>query len=118
MYSPRKDALQFALILLTLTVFSATASSISAQENPAKETKPESSGTEVSVPLPTPPAVTGKDQEGPVIVNTDLITLTVTVTDTYGRYVSGLNKNAFTVLDDKQPQDITFFSDDDSPVSV
>jgi Ca-activated chloride channel family protein len=29
-----------------------------------------------------------------------------------------LGKNAFTVLDDKQPQDISFFSDDDAPVSV
>jgi Ca-activated chloride channel family protein len=55
---------------------------------------------------------------GPVITNTDLITFTVTVTDTYGRYVSGLGKNAFTVLDEKKPQEITFFSDDDAPVSV
>ena len=53
-----------------------------------------------------------------VITNTDLITFTVTVTDTYGRYVSGLGKSAFTVLDEKKPQDITFFSDDDAPVSV
>src|SRR5690349_21310882 len=53
-----------------------------------------------------------------LITNTDLITLTVTVTDTYGRYVSGLSKNAFAVFDNKQQQDITFFSDDDSPVSV
>ena len=60
----------------------------------------------------------GTDLDGPVVVNTDLITLTVTVTDTYGRYVSGLSKNAFAVFDEKQPQEITFFSDDDSPVSV
>lgn len=60
----------------------------------------------------------GSEVEGPVIVNTDLVTLTVTVTDNYGRYVSGLNKNAFTVFEDKQPQEITFFSDDDAPVSV
>src|ERR1700704_2595000 len=59
-----------------------------------------------------------QDPDRPVIVNTDLVTFTVTVTDTYGRYVSGLNKNAFTVLDDKQPQNIAFFSDDDAPVSV
>src|SRR4029453_8787035 len=58
------------------------------------------------------------DSSKPVITNTDLITLTVTVTDTYGRYVSGLNKNAFTVLDDKLPQEISHFSDDDAPVSV
>jgi Ca-activated chloride channel family protein len=62
---------------------------------------------------PVPPEV-----DGPVLVQTDLITLTVTVTDTYGRYVSGLGKSAFTVLDDKMPQEITYFSDDDSPVSV
>lgn len=60
----------------------------------------------------------GTELDGPVIVNTDLITFTVTVTDTYGRFVSGLSKSAFTVLDDKKPQEITFFSDDDSPVSV
>jgi Ca-activated chloride channel homolog len=58
------------------------------------------------------------DDKGPVITNTDLITFTVTVTDLYGRFVSGLNRNAFTIFDDKQPQEITFFSDDDSPVSV
>jgi Ca-activated chloride channel family protein len=60
----------------------------------------------------------GQELTGPLIVNTDLITFTVTVTDTYGRFVSGLSKNAFTVLDEKKPQEITYFSDDDSPVSV
>ena len=78
---------------------------------------------------PTPPAAadsssagqqkTGNEfDKGLVITNTDLITVTVTVTDTYGRYVSGLGKGAFTVLDEKKPQEITFFSDDDAPVSV
>lgn len=85
--------------------------SATAQDKPAGEAQP--------APKPTTePQKTGKDLEGPVITNTDLVTFTVTVTDTYGRYVSGLNKNAFTVLDDKQPQDIAFFSDDDAPVSV
>ena len=49
-------------------------------------------------PKPTPPKLPG-EIEGPVIVNTDLITVTVTVTDIYGRYVSGLGKNAFNVFD-------------------
>ncbi|MDQ3584300.1 MAG: VWA domain-containing protein [Acidobacteriota bacterium] len=53
-----------------------------------------------------------------LIINTDLITLNVTLTDIYGRYVTGLSKNAFTVLDDKVPQEITFFSDEDVPVSL
>ncbi|MEO5860067.1 MAG: VWA domain-containing protein [Pyrinomonadaceae bacterium] len=51
-------------------------------------------------------------------VKTDLITLTLTVTDLYGRYVSGLTKQAFTVQDDGKDQEITFFSDSDAPASV
>jgi Ca-activated chloride channel family protein len=58
------------------------------------------------------------DERKPIITHTDLVTLTVTVTDTYGRFVTGLNKKAFTVTDDKDQQEITFFSDDDAPVSV
>jgi Ca-activated chloride channel homolog len=53
-----------------------------------------------------------------ITVKTDLITLTLTVTDMYGRYVSGLTKNAFTVSDNGKEQEITFFSDSDSPASV
>jgi len=85
------------------------------------QTSPQKTGAAApATPEPTPQGQQkpGRDVEGPVITNTDLITFTVTVTDTYGRFVSGLNKNAFTVLDDKKPQEITFFSDDDSPVSV
>ncbi|HEX8852197.1 MAG TPA: VWA domain-containing protein [Pyrinomonadaceae bacterium] len=52
------------------------------------------------------------------IVNSDLITLTVTVTDMYGRFVTGLGQKAFTIFDDKQEQQITFFSDEDAPVSL
>lgn len=65
-------------------------------------------------PTPTP-----LDDPGtPVRIKTDLVTLTLTVTDQFGRYVSGLNKNAFTVNDNSQEQEITFFSDSDAPVSV
>jgi Ca-activated chloride channel family protein len=63
---------------------------------------------------PTPP----EDPDRPLRVKTDLVTLTLTVTDQYGRYVSGLSKNAFTVTDNNQEQDIQFFSDSDAPVSV
>lgn len=96
----------------------------------AQEKTPEKPVTEPITPPTTTPTTTdqstdvtsqkkmGTELDGPVIVNTDLITLTVTVTDTYGRYVSGLSKNAFSLFDQKLPQEITFFSDDDSPVSV
>ncbi len=60
---------------------------------------------------PTPP-------DEPIKVKTDLVTLTATVTDPYGRYVSGLGKGVFTIVDNNVEQEITFFSDVDAPVSV
>jgi len=106
LYQPSVLCLAFALLAILCSVNS------TAQDKAAGEAQP--------APKPTvEPQRTGKELDGPtVITNTDLVTFTVTVTDTYGRYVSGLNKNAFTVLDDKQPQDIAYFSDDDAPVSV
>ena len=53
-----------------------------------------------------------------LIVNTDVVSVTVTATDRDGRYVEGLDKSAFAVYDEKLRQEITFFSDEDAPVSV
>lgn len=110
----RSRALQLALVTslaLLLVAGLATQLSIAQQQKSADDAKPK----------PTPPA----QQDGRIIndngvevVNTDLVTLTVTVTDQYGRYVSGLQQNAFKVFDDKEEQEITYFSDDDAPVSV
>lgn len=66
------------------------------------------------------PEATPPNQEPPKIerVRTDLVSLTLTVTDLYGRYVSGLTKKAFTIVDNDREQEITYFSDADAPVSV
>ncbi|MGH9930893.1 MAG: VWA domain-containing protein, partial [Pyrinomonadaceae bacterium] len=121
-------ALSIAAAISCLVVFLVSNSAIivSAQEKSAPTASAEQAGEPASTP--TPPTVdtasSGQKKipneidKGVVITNTDLITFTVTVTDTYGRYVSGLGKTAFTVLDEKKPQEITFFSDDDAPVSV
>jgi Ca-activated chloride channel homolog len=70
-------------------------------------------------PQATPPPTAPDDgEEKPIKITTDLVTLTLTVTDPYGRYVSGLGKNAFSIMDNNQEQNITFFSDTDAPVSV
>ncbi|NNF00371.1 MAG: VWA domain-containing protein [Pyrinomonadaceae bacterium] len=66
---------------------------------------------------PTPP-IQGVENQDDIKVETDLVTLTLTVTDYYGRYVSGLTKEHFTVFDNKEKQNITFFSDTDAPVSI
>jgi len=80
----------------------------------AKPQKSPQKGVTTKIQLPGGEA----DDKTPIITNTDLITFTVTVTDMYGRFVSGLGKAAFTIFDDKSEQNISFFSDEDSPVSV
>ncbi len=67
-------------------------------------------------PEATPPPE--DDPSRPTVLRTDLVTLTLTVTDLYGRYVSGLTKNNFFIQDNNQEQEITYFSDSDAPVSV
>ena len=61
-------------------------------------------------------AVTSGDEQ--IIINSDLITLNISVTDAEGRAVPGLGQSAFTVSDDNVPQVISFFSDEDAPASV
>ncbi len=74
---------------------------------------------EVRGQTPTPtPQLQSVEDKGTVKVRVDLVTLTLTVTDLYGRYVSGLSKNAFTVFDNGVEQEITYFSDTDAPVSL
>src|ERR1044072_6198294 len=67
-------------------------------------------------PESTPEEVTNPAK--PFTLRTDLVTLTLTVTALYGRYVPVLTKKAFTVFDNNQEQEITYFSDSDAPVSV
>jgi len=79
---------------------------------PAPQQAPQKPSTKIELPQ-------GEvDDKRPIITNTDLVTFNVTVTDSYGRFVSGLSKNAFTILDENKRQEITFFSDEDAPVSV
>ncbi len=44
--------------------------------------------------------------------------LHVSVRDRSGRYIAGLDRDAFTVIDDGKPQTIAMFSADDVPASV
>jgi len=104
-----------SISLLAVTVFFSLAAQSQSQDPPQE--KPAAPAA-TQTPSPAPKKLGTELDDHSLITNTDLITLTVTVTDTYGRYVSGLSKGAFAVFDNKQPQEITFFSDDDSPVSV
>jgi Ca-activated chloride channel family protein len=109
-----------SISLLAVTVFFTLAAQSQNQDPvPDKpQEKPGATATQSPSPAPKQQKLGTELDDRSLITNTDLITLTVTVTDTYGRYVSGLSKGAFAVFDNKQQQEITYFSDDDSPVSV
>ena len=86
------------------------------QEKPATEKS--SATSPAQSPSPQKQRLGTELDRPEIIFNTDLITFNVTVTDSYGRYVTGLGKDAFTVFDNKEQQKITFFSDADSPLSL
>ena len=68
---------------------------------------------------PTPaPGQQPQDQSPVVKERTEVVTLTVTVTDPYNRLVTGLDKQHFEVFEDKVKQAIEFFADEDVPVSL
>jgi Ca-activated chloride channel family protein len=124
MKSQRRRTLQVALVsCLALAFVSFIAINLSLAQEQKKPEAPKTQQTQTPSATPDSSPAAPQNQQGTevgeqVIVNTDLITLTVTVTDTYGRYVSGLDKKAFKVFEDKEEQNIEYFSDDDAPVSV
>src|SRR2546425_3108519 len=58
------------------------------------------------------------DQEPQQVANVKPVVLTVTVTNDRGEFVSGLKQESFSVLDEKAPQKISYFNDQDIPVAV
>ena len=53
-----------------------------------------------------------------VRLGTSIVNVIVSVTDPYGRFVTGLGRDHFEVFDDKVKQQIAHFTDDDAPVSL
>jgi Ca-activated chloride channel family protein len=59
-----------------------------------------------------------KPKDSGVRIGTDIVNVTISVTDPYGRFVTGLGKDHFEVFDDKVKQQIAHFTDEDAPVSL
>jgi len=51
-------------------------------------------------------------------LETKLVSMTVSVTDRYGRMVTGLERDNFEIYDDDVRQDIAIFSNEDAPVTL
>jgi VWFA-related protein len=57
--------------------------------------------------------------DGEIInVDTNLVTVPVRVLDKQGRFVGGLLKEDFSVFEDRMPQDIAYFSNEQNPFTV
>ena len=56
--------------------------------------------------------------ETKIVVDATLVVIPVTVTDPTNRFVLGLEKEDFTILEDGVQQKITHFSGEDAPLSV
>jgi Ca-activated chloride channel homolog len=61
---------------------------------------------------------TVEQETGRITMRTELVSLTVTVTDKRGHYVVGLDRGAFAVYEDDVRQEISFFSNRDAPASI
>lgn len=59
-----------------------------------------------------------QDPQTSIKIGTGLVTVPVIVTDRYGRFATGLNRNQFTVREEGSPQKIEEFSSIESPFSV
>lgn len=65
-----------------------------------------------------PPETRPPDARPPMRVDVDLVLVSVTVTDPYNRLVTGLESQHFEVYEDKEQQDILYFSSEDAPISL
>src|SRR5664279_386653 len=59
-----------------------------------------------------------RNGNAPLRVDVNLVLVPVTVTDRYGKILSGLDQSRFKVLEEGVPQPIVSFSTEDLPVSI
>jgi Ca-activated chloride channel family protein len=72
----------------------------------------------VLVLVSSTPDASAQEREAPLRLSRELVTLTVTVMDRQGRFVTGLDPHRFEVFDDKVKQEISFFNTEDAPVTI
>jgi Ca-activated chloride channel family protein len=79
---------------------------------------PPAGAQEPAAVAPAAPQTPTAPPDDRIILDRDLVTVSVTVSDPYGRFVTGLEKSHFEIYDDKIKQEIAFFSDADNPLTL
>lgn len=99
------------LLALALSITAGFAQNPKPPDTKPAEQKSESASGALQIPA--------QKQDGPILKSvTEVVTLSVTVTDPFNRLVTGLDKQHFEIFEDKVKQNIAFFRDEDVPVSV
>jgi Ca-activated chloride channel homolog len=80
--------------------------------------KAQSGGVNQTSPDSPPAIKNSPNQNDKIVLETKIVNLIITVTDSYGRFVTGLAKDHFEVFDERVKQQIAHFSDADAPVSL
>ncbi|MEP6788729.1 MAG: VWA domain-containing protein, partial [Acidobacteriota bacterium] len=69
-------------------------------------------------PSPTPTPTMGGDDNEVIKVETNIVTLPVSVLDRDGRFISGLGKNDFKIFEDGVEQKVDYFQSVEQPFTV
>lgn len=64
------------------------------------------------------PVESGQDPKDKIQLQARLVSMTVTISDKFGRFVTGLEKRNFQIFDDGVEQEIAHFSDEDAPLTL
>ncbi|MEO8073905.1 MAG: VWA domain-containing protein [Acidobacteriota bacterium] len=120
-------AVSLAFICLSFTANFAQSRSASPDSNNQKANK----RPPQTQPSPTPQVVEDDDpnttnieridtpaDEDVIGIDTKLVTIPVKVSDKRGRFIGGLTREDFSVEEDKVPQEIAFFSNEEQPFTV
>lgn len=121
-------AVSLAIICLSFTVNFAQSRSVPTESNTNQKANKRPPQTQTS---PTPQVVEDDDpnttnieridttkDEDVIGIDTKLVTIPVKVSDRRGRFIGGLTKEDFSVEEDKVPQEIAFFSNEEQPFTV
>ncbi|MDQ3750921.1 MAG: VWA domain-containing protein [Acidobacteriota bacterium] len=93
--------------------------SLDSQAQSNQQTRATPTPAPTIAPKPTPSPVKDKDEDEVIRVNTELVTLTATVTDKNGRYRADLKRGDFTVYENGAEQKLEYFNTGDRvPVSL
>src|SRR5882724_967217 len=108
------------LAIAALLAATSPAISVSAikQTQPTNARTPEAQEKKQSEDSQTKAPVAGDQSKDQIQLKARLVSMTVTVLDPLGRFVTGLDKRNFQVFDDGVKQEITHFSDEDAPLTL